>query len=147
MSSDTVTRLSGCLAVFTLSLTGLFLIDGMAESVDDRWGESGYEPPHLLAFLFCFAPLGLWTAVLQPALLALLYWLITQRQPPPLYHLVWHALALGAAMLVWGVGVFVFAEMVYLNGSRPVTHSQIVANVVLTALLVAGVAIAWHRRR
>jgi hypothetical protein len=146
MSSSTLTRLSGCLAVFTLCLTGLFLIDGLAESVHDRWGTSGYEPPHLLAGILLFAPFGTWTALLQSASLAGLYWLLTERQAPPSYHLVWHALALGGASILWALGVFVHAEMTYLNGNRPITTARVVANGLLTAALVASVVLAYSRR-
>lgn len=148
MSSSTLTRLSGCLAVFTLCLTGLFLIDGLAESIHDRWGKSGYEPPHLLTGILCFAPFGTLTALLQSASLAGLYWFLTERQAPPSYHLIWHALALGVASILWSLGVFVHAEMIYLNGNRPITNARVVANGLLTAALVASVSAAYrHRRR
>jgi hypothetical protein len=144
MSSRNLTRLSGCLAVFALCLTLLALLNAAAEAITDRAGSPDPVLPSFLSFTFNFAPIG-FTWILQPGLLAVLYWRLSSDRPPPLHHMVWHFLALGVALMLLVAALFLTAHT-HLDGDRPVTAGRWAVNAGLSVLLFLGVHISYRRR-
>ena len=138
-----ITRATGSIAVFSVSLAILALFDFLAEAFDD--GLSDAPIPSGLLLIDVIAPIG-WLIVILPISIAVMYWILRKDQTE-LSPIIWHGLIIAGSYFVLSLGIAASGYFEYLDGRRDITLARIIGNGFICAVVGAGIVTALRTQR